>query len=288
MAMAGRLAGKVAFITGAARGQGRAEAVRFAQEGASLILVDTHLEIANMIYPPSTADDLRETVRLCEDYDSRVVASTADVRSREELTAAVREGVDALGGLDIIVANAGITTMGRLVAKDRYAPVLDVLTEEAWQDMIDINLTGVYHTIRVAAPFMIEQGRGGVIIMTSSGAGLRGAPNIGHYAAAKHGVVGLAKSLARELGQHRIRVNVVCPGNTNTNMLQNETMYRIYRPDLEHPSKEEFSEVAGRMSALPEPWVEPEDIANGMLFLASDEARYVTGVTLSVDAGLSA
>jgi (+)-trans-carveol dehydrogenase/(-)-trans-carveol dehydrogenase len=286
--MPGRLTGKVAFITGAARGQGRAEAVRFAEEGASLILLDTKLELDSLIYPASTEEDLRETVRLCEQYDSRVIASTADVRDLGALSSAVADGVAELGGLDIIVANAGITTMGRLVAKDLYAPVLDVLSEQDWQDMIDINLTGVYHTIRVAAPFMIEQGRGGVILMTSSGAGLRGAPNIGHYAAAKHGVVGLAKSLARELGQHRIRVNVVCPGNTNTNMLQNETMYRIYRPDLEHPSQQEFSEVASRMTALPVPWVEPEDIANGMLFLASDEARYVTGVALSVDAGLSA
>lgn len=182
--MGDRLASKVAFITGAGRGQGRAEAIRFAEEGASLILVDMPQPIHDLIYAPTTREDFDETVRLCEAAGARVVAEDADVRDLGKLEAVVRRGVGELGGLDIIVANAGITTFGRLVAKDLYAPVVDVMSERAWQDMIDINLTGVYHTVRAAAPVLIEQGRGGAIILTSSGAGLKGAPNLGHYVAA--------------------------------------------------------------------------------------------------------
>ena len=283
--MGDRLAGKTAFITGAARGQGRAEAVRFAEEGASLILVDLPRPIENLVYEPSTREDFDATVRLCERAGARVVASEVDVRDLAALEAAAKEGVATLGGLDIVVANAGIYTVGRLVSQDLVFPVADVLTTEAWQDMLDVNLTGVYNTVRAAAPLVIEGGRGGVVLITSSGAGLIGGPNIGHYVAAKHGVVGLMKSLAHELGQHRIRVNCVHPGQVDTHQIQNPVTYRLFRPDLKNPTPADFQEASQRYNTLPVPYVEAIDIANAMVFLASDEARYITGVSLPVDAG---
>jgi SDR family mycofactocin-dependent oxidoreductase len=282
--MGNRLAGKVALVTGAARGQGRAEAVRFAEEGASLILVDLPRPIENLPYPPSTKEDLDETVRLCEEADARVHAAAVDTRDVTALEAVVTEGAAELGGLDVVIGNAGIYSVGRLVVPDPITG-FGVLTEQTWQDMLDVNLTGVYNTVRAAAPIIVDQGRGGVILLTSSGAGLRGAPNMGHYVAAKHGVTGLARSLAHELGPHWIRVNSVHPGNCNTAMIHNETTYHLYRPDLDQPSLEEFREVSERVTKLPVPWVEPVDIANACVFLASDEARYITGVALPVDAG---
>lgn len=283
--MGDRLAGKVAFVTGAARGQGRAEAVRFAEEGASLILVDLPQPIENLVYEPSTREDFDETIRLCEKAGARVFASEVDVRDLPALEAAVTEGAEALGGLDVIVANAGIYTVGRLVSQDLMFPVAEVLTAKAWQDMIDVNLTGVYNTVRAAAPRMIEYGRGGAVLITSSGAGLIGGPNIGHYVSAKHGVVGLMKSLAHELGQHRIRVNCVHPGQVDTHQIHNSVTYRLFRPDLENPTLADFREASQRYNTLPVPYVEAIDIANAMVFLASDEARYITGVSLPVDAG---
>jgi (+)-trans-carveol dehydrogenase/(-)-trans-carveol dehydrogenase len=282
--MSNRLTGKVALITGAARGQGRAEAVRFAEEGASLILVDLPRPIDNLPYAPSTKEDFDETVRLCEDLDARVHAAAVDTRDLAGLESAAREGAAELGGLDIIIGNAGIYTVGRLAVPDPVTG-LDVLSEQTWQDMLDVNLTGVYNTVRAAAPLIVDQGRGGVILLTSSGAGLRGGPNLGHYVAAKHGVTGLAKSLAHELGPHWIRVNSIHPGQCNTAMIQNDTTYHLFRPDLEVPSFDAFREVSQRINTLPVPWVEPLDIANACVFLASDEARYITGVALPVDAG---
>jgi (+)-trans-carveol dehydrogenase/(-)-trans-carveol dehydrogenase len=282
--MGNRLTGKVALVTGAARGQGRAEAVRFAEEGASLILVDLPRPIGNLPYSPSTREDLNETVKLCEDADARVHAAAVDTRDLDALAAVARAGAAELGGLDVVVANAGIYSVGRLAVPDAITG-LGVLTEQTWQDMLDVNLTGVYNTVRAAAPIMVDRGQGGVIVLTSSGAGLVGGPNIGHYVAAKHGVTGLMKSLSHELGPHWIRVNSVHPGQCNTAMIHNETTYRLFRPDLEHPSLEEFREVSQRINTLPVPWVEPIDIANAVVFLASDEARYITGVALPVDAG---
>ena len=284
--MGDRLAGKVAFITGAARGQGRAEAVRFTEEGASVILVDLPGQIDNLVYEQSTRGDLDETIALCEANGAKVVAAEGDVRDLAGLEKIAADGVEALGGLDIIVGNAGIYTIGRLVGLDPVFPnVADVLTTQAWQDMLDINLTGVFNTVRAAAPHMIAQGKGGSVILTSSGAGLSGGPNIGHYVAAKHGVVGLMKSLSYELGSHGIRVNAVHPGQVDTHMIHNDETYRLFRPDLPEPSREAFEMVSVQINTIPVPYVQPIDIANAMLFLASDEARYVTGVSLPVDAG---
>jgi NAD(P)-dependent dehydrogenase (short-subunit alcohol dehydrogenase family) len=192
------------------------------------------------------------------------------------LRAAVDEGVAQLGRLDIVAANAGIAST---------ADGTVGLSDQEWQDMIDVNLTGVWQTCKAAVPHLIEGGRGGSMILTSSAAGLMAYPNIGHYVAAKHGVVGLMKTLALELAPHNIRVNSLHPTQVNTPMIMNETIYKLFMPDQEHPTAEGFAPVSQEMNALPIPWVEAVDISNALVFLASDEARYITGVTLPVDAG---
>jgi (+)-trans-carveol dehydrogenase len=272
--MPGRVEGKVAFITGAARGQGRSHAIRLAQEGADIIAVDLVGQIDTVPYPMSTPDDLAETVRRVEALDRRIVATQADVRDYGSLKGALDAGVAELGKLDIVSANAGIFSFG----------TLEELPDATWQDMIDVNLTGVWHAIKAAIPHLKANG-GGSIIITSSDAGLFGFPNVGHYVSAKHGVVGLMRTAALELAGDNIRVNSIHPTNVDTDMIQNESAYRLFLPDVENPTREQFAEAAKPMNALPIPWVEAIDISNALLWLASDEARYVTGVTLPVDAG---
>ncbi len=272
----GRVDGKVAFVTGAARGQGRSHAIRLAEEGADIIAVDLCRQIDTVPYPMSTPDDLAETVKQVEALDRRIVASEADVRDGAALRAAVDDGVAQLGRLDIVAANAGIASTAEGTVG---------LSDQEWRDMIDVNLTGVWQTCKAAVPHLIQGGRGGSMILTSSAAGLMAYPNIGHYVAAKHGVVGLMKTLALELAPHSIRVNSLHPTQVNTPMIMNETIYRLFMPDQEHPTAEGFAPVSQEMNALPIPWVEPVDISNALVFLASDEARYITGVTLPVDAG---
>jgi (+)-trans-carveol dehydrogenase len=274
--MAGRVAGKVAFITGAARGQGRSHAVRLAEEGADIIAVDICRQVGSVPYPMAKPEDLAETVKEVEALDRRIVATQADVREYRALKQALDDGVAQLGRLDIVAANAGIAS---------YGPTAD-LDETTWQDMIDVNLTGVWHTAKAAIPHLIAGGRGGSIVLTSSTAGLKAVQNLGHYVSAKHGVVGLMRALALELAPHSIRVNSVLPTQVDTPMIQNEPTWRLFRPDLEHPTREDFEPASQAMNALPIPLVEPRDISNAVLFLASDEARYLTGVTLPVDAGL--
>ena len=274
--MTGRVAGKVAFITGAARGQGRSHAIRLAQEGADVIAVDICEDVPGIPYPGATEADLAETVKQVEALDRRIVAVKADVRDYAGLKAALDDGVAQLGRLDIVSANAGIGT----------APVPAWEMEESvWQTMIDINLTGVWHTAKAAIPHLIEGGHGGSIIITSSAAGLQAYQNIAHYVSAKHGVVGLMRTLALELAPHFIRVNSLHPTQVDTPMIQNEPTWRLFRPDLEHPTEADFAPASQAMNALPIPWVDPVDISNAVLYLASDESRYVTGVTLPVDAG---
>lgn len=272
----GRLDGKVAFITGAARGQGRSHALRLAQEGADIIAVDVVKQLDTVPYAMSTPEDLAETVRQVEALDRRIVAREADVRDYDGLKAAVDEGVAELGRLDIVSANAGIFS----------AAPSDELSDDAWNDMIGVNLTGVWHTAKAAIPHLRAAG-GGSIIITSSVAGLKGAPGFIHYVAAKHGVVGIMRTLALELAPDMIRVNSVHPTSVDTDMIQNEFLYSMFAPDL--PAEERTRDALGERfkatNALPIPWVETVDISNAVLFLASDEARYVTGVTLPVDAG---
>ena len=275
--MTGRVEGKVAFVTGAARGQGRSHAVRLAQEGADIIAVDLAGQVESVPYPMATPEDLDQTVKEVEALDRRIVATQADVRDYGALKKALDDGVAQLGRLDIVCSNAGIASFG---------PAAE-LEETAWRDMIDINLTGMWHICKVAIPHLVEGGRGGSIVITSSDAGLKGFPNLAHYVSAKHGVVGLMRTLALELAPHMIRVNSLHPTSVNTDMIQNAPTYELFAPDLAEKdrTKERLTERFQMLNALPIPWVEPVDISNAVLFLASDEARYITGVPLPVDAG---
>ncbi|WP_375404896.1 mycofactocin-coupled SDR family oxidoreductase [uncultured Amnibacterium sp.] len=274
--MAGRVEGKVAFVTGAARGQGRSHALRLAQEGADIIAIDIESQIGSVPYDMSRPGDLDETVRQVEALDRRIVAKQADVRDFDAVKAAVDEGVAELGRLDIVSANAGIFSFG----------AMDELTDEQWDDMQDVNLKGVWHTAKAAIPHL-RAAKGGSIILTSSTAGIHAIPNIGHYVAAKHGVVGLMKTLALELAPDSIRVNSVHPTSVDTDMIQNSATYELFAPDLkpEERTKEVLADRFATLSVLPIPWVEAVDISNAVLWLASDEARYVTGLQLKVDAG---
>ena len=266
----GSLDGKVAFITGAARGQGRTHAVRMASEGASIIAVDLCDQITSVPYPMASADDLAATVKLVEDTGARIVAREADVRDRDSLTSALRAGLDEFGRLDIVIANAGIAPMQA--------------GEDGWRDVIDVNLTGVHYTVEAAKPTMIEQADGGSIVLISSAAGLAGigsedAGSIG-YAAAKHGVVGLMRVYANHLAPHNIRVNSVNPAGVNTTMINNEFI-RQWLADL----VAESGRPVDMGNALPVDVMEPDDIADAVLWLVSDAAKYITGVALPVDAG---
>jgi len=271
-----RVEGKVAFITGAARGQGRSHAVRLAEEGADIIAVDACKDIDQVPYAGGSRAELDETVALVEKLDRRIVASVADVRDSTALAAAVDAGVAELGRLDIVCANAGVNAGS--------APA-HLMADDMWDVTLDINLTGVWRTCKAAIPHIIAGGRGGSIVLTSSVAGLKGYPNVAHYVAAKHGVVGLMRVLCKELAEHYIRVNSIHPTQVDTLMIQNEAMYGLFVPDVEHPTREEFAQASQASVVMPIPWVESIDISNAVLFLASDEARYITGATLPVDAG---
>jgi (+)-trans-carveol dehydrogenase len=274
--MSGRVEGKVAFVTGAARGQGRSHAVRLAEEGADIIAVDICDQIATVPVPLGRSEELDETACLVKDLGRRIVAAQADVRDHARLVEVLSAGVAELGRLDIVVANAGIYSHGLLAD----------LSEEAWQDMIDVNLTGVWHTCKAAIPHLMAGGRGGSMILTSSSVGIRAVPNLGHYAAAKHGVVGLMRTLALELAPYSIRVNSIHPGCVDTVMVNNPSLYSMLMPDVEQPTRAMAAEVFQSLNALPVPWADPRDISHAVLFLASDEARYVTGAALPVDAGV--
>lgn len=275
--MPGRVEGKVAFITGAARGQGRSHAVRLAQEGADIIAVDACTPISSVDkYPLATRADLDETVAQVEKLDRRIVASVADVRDAAGLAAALDAGVSELGGLDIVVANAGIASYG----------LSTELTEEMWQQMLDVNLTGVWHTAKAAVPHLLTRG-GGSMVFTSSIGGLKGIQKVAHYVAAKHGIVGLMRTMANEFAGQSIRVNTVHPTNVDTHMIQNPGTWGMFAPGDPEPTQEKAMAGFTSLNAMPVPWVEPIDISNAVLFLASDEARYITGVALPVDAGAS-
>ena len=275
--MTGRMEGKVVLVTGAARGQGRAHAVRLAQEGADIIAVDLCAGIDTVVgkYPPATREDLDQTVVEVEKLDRRVVARVADVRDQAALDAAVAAGVAELGRLDGVVANAGIASYGRAWELD----------EATWQDMIDVNLTGVWHTAKAAIPQLIEGDRGGAMVFTSSIGGFKGIQQVGHYVSAKHGIVGLMRNLANELAPYRVRVNTVHPTNVDTHMIQNPGTWGMFAPGDPEPTQDKAIAGFTSLNALEIPWIESVDVANAVLFLLSDEARYITGATLPVDAG---
>jgi SDR family mycofactocin-dependent oxidoreductase len=266
----GRVDGKVAFITGAARGQGRSHAIRLAEEGADIIAVDICEDVASAAYPMGTADELAETAKHVEAAGAGVITFTADVRDQEALHRAATDGASELGKIDVVVANAGICTL----------QPWDEVTPEVWREIIDINLTGVWNTCFVTAPHLITAG-GGAMILISSTAGLKGQPFLAPYVAAKHGVVGIMRVLTNELAEHSIRVNTVHPTGVDTPLL--EAMYSMDSLLEAHP---DLAPVFS--NTLPVETLEPGDISNTILYLASDEAKYVTGVTLSVDAGANA
>ena len=268
------LEGRVALVTGAARGQGRSHAVHLAEAGANVIALDICAQIDTVTYPMSTPDDLAETVRLVEKVDRRCHAVIADVRDSTAVRAGVDAGVAELGRLDVVVANAGISG---------YGGVERGLSDEAWRNVLDTNLTGAWHTCAAAIPHMTAAG--GSIVLTSSVGGLRGIRNLVHYSSAKHGLTGLMRTLALEHAHQSIRVNLVHPTAVNTPMIMNAGTFRTFRPDLEDPGLDDVRGAFAGNNALPVPWVEPADVSKAVLFLASDDARYITGATLPVDAG---
>ncbi|MDI6627751.1 MAG: mycofactocin-coupled SDR family oxidoreductase [Rhodococcus sp. (in: high G+C Gram-positive bacteria)] len=274
----GRLAGKVAFITGGARGQGRAHALRFAEEGADIVVVDACTQIETVPYALATTADLEETVRLVKERGTSVIGVQADVRDLSSLEHAHQLALEQFGKIDILVANAGVGSFGGAAE----------ITERQWQDVIDIDLTGVWKTARTVIPGMRDRGEGGSLILTSSVAGLVAFLNLAHYTAAKHGVVGLMRALAAELAPHNIRVNSIHPTTVDTPMIDNVETRELFLPGVDNPSREVASELMKGLNALPVPWIEDIDVSNAALWLASDEARYVTGVALPIDAGATA
>jgi SDR family mycofactocin-dependent oxidoreductase len=273
----GRLEGRVALVTGAARGIGRSVCERLAVDGASIIATDLCGQLPGVDYATGTADDLEKTLRLVRQTGADAVGYPADVRDTAQIESVAARGLKHFGGIDIVCAAA---------ATAAFAPMWD-LSDDDWNVVIDTNLTGVFKTLRAVIPSMIERGKGGSLILISSTAGLRGLPNNANYVAAKHGLVGLARTLCNELGPYMIRTNTVHPTTTNTPLVHNQSSYRLFRPDLENPTADDFAEVATALNAMPIAWVEPMDIAAAVGWLASDESRYVTGAVLPVDAGSS-
>jgi SDR family mycofactocin-dependent oxidoreductase len=264
----GRFDGRVAFITGAARGQGRAEALLFAEEGASVVISDIAARVATNGVIPSTPEDLEETVRLCEKAGATVISRIVDVRDLDGLSSLADDAVSQLGHIDIVVANAGILN---------WANAWEMTTDQ-WNDVIDINLTGVFHTVRATVPHMIKQGTGGSIILTSSAAGLKGQPFTLAYTAAKHGVVGICRGLANELGAYDIRVNSIHPAGVATEMMNVDGLFQLIT---------KHAETLGPlfMNTLPHFSMTPEVIAGVVAWLASDEARYLTSAQIPIDFG---
>ncbi|MFZ0167456.1 MAG: mycofactocin-coupled SDR family oxidoreductase [Trebonia sp.] len=275
----GVLDGKVALVTGAARGQGRSHARRLAEEGADIIAIDACATPGWLSYPLASEADLAQTVKEVEAAGTgrRIVARRADVRDLGAVRAALDEGVAELGGrLDIVCANAGI------ISQPVATWEIDL---DQWRELIDVTLTGVFVTVKAAVPHMIAAGNGGSITLTSSGAALISGGGFADYKAAKSGVLSLTRTLACELAEHFIRVNAICPTAVDTPMIQNETLYRSFRPDLPNPGREDVKAGFQTMNLLPIPWVDVADVSNAIVWLASDAARYITGVTLPVDAG---
>jgi (+)-trans-carveol dehydrogenase len=276
--MMGRLTNKVALISGVARGQGRAHAQRLAAEGVSIIGFDGLCTYDTVPYKQATQEDLDETVRLIEASGGRIYAGRADVRDRAEIERIISAGVAEVGPIDIVVANAGIGINSR--------PFWEVSQQE-WDDVVGVCLTGVWHTVSAAVPSMIAAGKGGSVIMTSSAAAIKAAPQLSPYIAAKTGVIGMMRSMANDLAPYRIRINCVAPTAVPTDFVLNDRLYQIFSPDSPEPNLEDAKKVMRSMHPLGEPWIETQDISAAVAYLASDEARFITGIVLPVDLGLS-
>ncbi len=271
----GDLRGRTALITGAARGQGRSHAVRLAELGANIIAIDMCAPMETVPYPLASPEDLQTTERMVRELDRGIIARHVDVRDFGALRAAVDEGIAKFDGIDVVVANAGVLS---------FAPAEDI-TESMWDEVIDVNLKGVWHTCKAVIPAMKTRGGGGSIIVISSVAGFKAWENQAHYVASKHGVIGLMRTLARELAPYRIRVNTVHPTSVLTDMIDNDALFRLFLPDHDSPTRVDVEPLFRQQNSLPLPWVDPRDISNAVAFLASDAARTITGITLPVDAG---
>jgi len=273
------LEGKVALVTGGARGQGRSHAVALAREGARIVVLDAVEDIEVVPYGLATRADLDETVRLVEQEGVGCVAVEADVRSSEQMDAAVERAVAEWGSLDVLCANAGIWS---------YAELTE-MTDEQWRAVIDVDLTGVFNGIRAAARPMRDQGYGR-IVATSSVGGRKGMPGMANYAAAKWGVIGLIKTAALELAPYRVTANALCPAMVRTDMaFENEALYKIFRPDLEQPTTADIEQTTiETQHKIPDPWIEPEEISAAIVYLCSDNARHISGAAIDIAAGLNA
>lgn len=272
----GRVEGKVAFVTGAGRGQGRSHAIALAREGARIVATDVASgTLPDVAYPIASRADLEETARLVREIGGEVITAEADVRDRAAVDAVVKQGLDAFGFIDVVVANAGVFTWG--AARD--------LSWADWHTVIDINLHGTWNAVQSVLPSMIDRGKGGSIMMTASQIATRGQSNAVAYAASKAGIVGMMRALAVELAPHGIRVNTIHPSTVYTEMILNEPVYRVFRPDLENPTKEDMDGELYPFHMLDVAALDPEDISHAVVYLASDESRYVTSIKLPVDAG---
>ncbi|ETD33263.1 mycofactocin-coupled SDR family oxidoreductase [Williamsia sp. D3] len=271
----GQLDGQVVFISGVARGQGRSHALTLAEEGASIIGFDLCDELASTAYPGATDADLEETRRLLHEVGAPTVLSHGDVRDFAQVEAAFQRGLDEFGRVDIVIPNAGLCSGGKTWE----------ISEEAWRETIDINLTGVWHTVKAAVPTLIKQGEGGSVVFIGSTEALKGAENMSSYAASKHGVTGMMTSLARELGEYGIRVNSVNPTCVDTNMIQNPYVWGLFQPDNPSPTRESVESAFTGTHILPVPWMEPIDVSRAILYLVSEAGRYITASTLTIDAG---
>ena len=269
--------GRVVLITGGARGQGRSHALEFARLGADIAICDVCKDVPSVDYPLATEADLTETAGAVESQGQRCLSDVVDVRDLDALIAFTDKAVAELGALDVLVANAGVAAIGSV----------GLMTATQWSEVIDINLTGVFNALRAAVPHMRRR-RQGRIIAISSMMGRSANAGAPAYVASKWGVIGLCKAAALELADFGVNVNVVAPGNVSTDMIHNDALYRLMRPDLEHPSREDVAEPMATLHAQPVPWIEPEDVTAAVVFLASDAARHVTGSVVDVDAGASA
>lgn len=271
----GRFAGKVVAVTGGARGQGRGHALGFAAEGADVVLLDLCAPIESVPYDLPGVADLERTAREVESLDRRVFVKRVDVRDERSMREAFDAAAAELGRVDVVLANAGIVSADSVLE----------MSERVWHDVIEINLTGVFNTLKAAGPHLLESAPGSSVCVTSSIGGVKSVENLGHYAASKHGVLGLMKSFAKELGPKGVRANAVLPTQVSTRMTVNDAVAGFFCPDLDAPTVADLAAASEATHILPTPWAEIEDITNAVLFLCSEEARKITGVALPVDCG---
>lgn len=272
----GQLDGKVAIVTGAARGQGRSHAIALAAEGASVVACDIAAQIDSVVFPMATPDELQETARLINAAGGDALAVTTDIRSTEQVQAMTDRAVEHFGSVDILVANAAICGSGPL----------DQITDAQWDDMIDVNLTGSFKCVRAVLPHMKQQEYGRIVV-TSSMTGRHGNANLSHYSASKFGVIGMVKSVALEVATMGITVNAMCPTSANTPMLHNDSNYQLFCPEMDNPTIDDVRPRFASLNPMELPWLEPEAYTRAVMFLVTDPG-HISGATLEVGAGVSA